>query len=152
MFFVARNHPATVCSSSVPITQVGDDPEQVDIGDGKWKEWTEHSVKIRYKLDMPGPETCKPWTPFHALHGVPANARHIDCVQVAYWAWRRAAQAGSAEGVSDVPQWFVDVSQDVLRCPWGPTPNSLNQGTLCYSYALARVLDFEDRAIFVGSR
>ena len=95
---------------------------------------------VRAKLEMPSEMTC--WTGKHILEGVPRTSRHMDVIDVGYWAWRlgnRGKEAGK-----QVPRWFCNASQSVHRHPWGATIGMVGQKSLWYSYELDRVLDTEE--------
>jgi hypothetical protein len=120
--------------------QVESTDESDDHDDGA--EWRNHSSVMRHSRDMTD-EAC-PWTPYHGLRGLKKRPRFLDCVQVAFWAWRRKTGAGTARGKTDTPHFFVDYTQSVHRSPWGNVPHSINQHSKLYSFELDRVLDPED--------
>ncbi len=91
------------------------------------------------------PRNITPWTPHHHLTGVRPRKRYLDCLQIAYWAWRKVNSCGTVEGgPNDVPSWFCDYTQGCQRTPWGPVPHSINQHSKIYSFQLDRVMDLED--------
>ena len=104
----------------------------------KGTNWQELTAALRYRMNMPA--DAQPWTSTHSLVGMTQCARHIDLVQVAWWAWSQ-----QNPGCKDRnPKWYCDVSQQVNRKPWGPSPDCFLQAPDLYMFGLDRVADAED--------
>ena len=97
-------------------------------------------------MDMPSDFT--PWTGNHELAGVAKKPRHLDVIQVAWFAWwaQYRNKPGGIRKMDDVPEWFVDYSQNVDRKPWGDAPTTMTVRSSVYSFSKDRRLDAEDRA------
>ncbi len=108
----------------------------------EWAEWEDRSVKTRSSLGMPS--GIAPWTSCHRLVGVPPLPRHLDAIDVAYWAWKKSRPAGDLPNPTVEPTWFVDYSQNVDRKAWGPYPDTITKRSRVYAFHLDRRLDGED--------
>ncbi len=116
--------------------------EGVIAQDDEHLSWREKSAKVRHGLNMP--KDSHPWVGTHKLTGVPLSARQIDLVEVAWWAWKEQTRHDVGFKVSQVPRWFVDVSQSIERMPWGIRPGTVTQWSRIYAFHLDKVLDGED--------
>ncbi len=116
-----------------------DESDDDEIKQESWDNWNSHSTDVRDTLQM-APDLT-PWTPTAKLDGVPGGLRFTDAIQIAYYAWLKTVKTAK---VPKSPAWCIDISQGIERRPWSVTPRTLAKGSLCYVFALDRVLDGED--------
>ena len=119
--------------------------------------WREKSVMVREMLEMP--LAFQPWTG-HPLWTDTAECaftpRELDVVNVAFYKYclvmveteRATRSAGhTCAPRPRWPAWWVDVSQDVSRCPAGKNPPSIHTHSVLYSFNANRI--FKGQDIFV---
>ena len=106
------------------------------------QQWLQHSSRVRTALGIP--RDAMPWSDLgKKLHGVGDCSRKHDLINVA-WAARVREVQGGAPLTRLVSIVWCDLSQSVVRKPWGLKLRSFKGRAQIYSYEFDRVLSGVD--------